>query len=122
MDAPDECLGDSGKLPVEYIIDATLRKIDENLETSFICLYGLGRIGQAVLPYFKEYFKERLIYVSDNDKSKWGQLYSGCKCVPPEMISKTITVLVTTGYDSMVEIVAYMKKNGYSIVVPYSTV
>ncbi len=119
METHDEWLGSEAKQPFMYIIDDIFRRADKNAPSGGICLYGLGRIGLAALPSYKEHFKERLICVSDSDPSKWGRVFSGLECVKPDEIPADATIFITTGYYAMVRILPSLKRIGRSRVLPF---
>jgi hypothetical protein len=85
-----------------------------------ICLFGLGRIGQAALPHFIEYFGKRVVCLSDNDAAKWGTTLNGVMCVSPQGIPGDAAIVVTTGYDAMRAIIPQLQEAGHDAVIPYA--
>jgi hypothetical protein len=84
------------KFPFEYIITDILNEANRIAEGKDVCLFCLGKIGCRALPYFKDFFGERLRCVSDNDPSKWGRMFYGVVCVSPDSLPKDTCLFVTT--------------------------
>lgn len=121
LDAPDKCLGEDRRLPLELIFDSIGEEAENKLPRGLdICLYGLGRIGKAALPHFVQYFGTRICCVSDSDSAKWGADYSGVRCVEPIEMPKGAAILVTAGYDAMAAIIPQLKGKGYGCVIPFA--
>jgi hypothetical protein len=109
------------KFPFECIITDILKEADSISEGKDICLFCLGKIGCRVLPYFKDFFGERLRCVSDNDSSKWGRKFYGVTCVPPDSLPNNTCLLMTTA-DIIIadEVFAQLKDLGVECVYLYS--
>ncbi len=120
MDAPGAALGSDARLPLELISDVILRQAEAKVRSGNLCFYGLGRIGLAALPYFKEHFAERLICVSDGDPAKWGRVFCGCECISQEALPKDTAIFIAAGYEPMTEIEQRLRELGHTRVFPYT--
>jgi len=70
-----------------------------------VCVFGLGKFFQDVFvsKNMKEKYKVNLL--SDNDPEKWGKVFYGIECVPPERLKeyKNLVVIITIGNPVLVE-------------------
>jgi glycosyltransferase involved in cell wall biosynthesis len=104
----------------EYLIEDIMEVAKKLAGGRDICLFGMGKVGNALLPYFKESFGIRLICVSDNDPNKWGEEMEGIKCVSPWGLSEDICIFLTAAFETMEEIMSQLKLLGMKFVYPYS--
>ncbi len=104
--------------PFEYLADDIIDELEAKAGER-LSIFGLGKIGSRMLPHFKRRFGGRLVCVSDNDPSKWGQIFEGLECAPPNELPRDLCVIITVGYERFVEIGAALAEKGFARVLPY---
>jgi glycosyltransferase involved in cell wall biosynthesis len=119
LDIDDDFLGENGLLPFEMFIEDILDDVAARAEERKLCVFALGRIGLRVLPHFVRRFGSRLVCVSDNDVKKWDKRYGGLACVPPDGLDRKLCIVITAGYESMVDIADNLTRKGFGCVIPY---
>ena len=96
LDTSAELVAGEGleQYPYEYLMEDILTEAKAKRQGRDLCLFCMGKIGQVVLPYFKNYFHGQLKYVSDNDLKKWGGVFEGVECLPPDRIPQNACVFI----------------------------
>ena len=53
-----------------------------------VVVFGTGNTGAVVVAALKK-ANIKVLYVSDNNKHRWGKIINGCKVVPPKDLKST---------------------------------
>jgi hypothetical protein len=113
LDLDDAYQEEDFMLPFEAIMDELLHYAEQKAGNRNICIFGLGRYGKQALPHYKKCFGARLVCVSDNDPNKWGKLFEGIECIPPDELNNELHVIIAAGYDGIIEISDKLFKRGH---------
>lgn len=91
----------------------------DRIHSQKCCLFGLGKAGRDLSPYFQKRLGDRLTCVSDNNPSNWGRKSGHLLCVPPDDLQKDTGIIVVANYANTAAICSNLKQKGFREVEPY---
>ena len=81
-----------------FKVDESVNVYDKLKNTKGVILFGTGNLGNIVLAALEK-AKVNIICLTDNNKSRWGQIHNGYKVIPPHELKNTnneVPVLVSS--------------------------